>query len=148
MRYRGKERAAGLIEALCREEEGIMRAERVLREVSRDYEKWAKSMTRLKGIMDYTSDMESAREKGHEEGHEEGHQEGHEEGYQEGHEDGHQEGHEEGYQEGHEEGREVGRKEGEVIGFIKTARNLKAKGFSLNDIAEATGLPLREIEEL
>jgi predicted transposase/invertase (TIGR01784 family) len=93
-----------------------MRAERVLREVSRDYEKWAKSMTRLKGIMDYASDMESAREKGHEEGH----------------------------QEGHEEGYEEGRKET----TYKIAHSLKAKGLSLHDIAETTGLPLREIEEL
>jgi predicted transposase/invertase (TIGR01784 family) len=61
-----------LIEQLCREEEGIMRAERVLRQVSRDYEKWAKSITRLKGIMDYTSNMESAREKGREVGGREG----------------------------------------------------------------------------
>jgi predicted transposase/invertase (TIGR01784 family) len=89
---------------------------RALTKEERDYEKWAKSMTRLKGIMDYTSDMESAREKGHEEG--------------------------------REEGREVGRKEGEAIGFIKTARKMKELGLSLNDIAETTGLSLREIEEL
>ena len=73
-----------------------MRAENVLQKISRDYEKWAKATTRLKGIMDYTSDMQSSRE------------------------------------------------EEKVI----IARNLKAKGLSLNLIAETTGLSLQEIEKL
>ena len=112
IRYRREERAARLIEKLCGEEEGIMRAENVLQKISRDYEKWAKATTRLKGIMDYTSDMQSSREGG----------------------------------------RKEGLQEGEVIGSMKAAykvaRNLKAKGLSLNFIAETTGLSLQEIEKL
>jgi predicted transposase/invertase (TIGR01784 family) len=39
-------------------------------------------------------------------------------------------------------------KTAEKKGILKTARNMKAKGFSVNDIAEITGLTIEEIETL
>lgn len=39
-------------------------------------------------------------------------------------------------------------KKGEKMGVMKTARNMKAKGFSINDIADITGLSIEEIETL
>ena len=45
--------------------------------------------------------------------------------------------------EGVEKGREEGRKK-----LIEVAANLKAKGFPLEAIAEATGLPIEQLEAL
>ncbi len=47
-----------------------------------------------------------------------------------------------------EQGREVGRQEGELAKAIETARKMRAKGYSVADIAELTGLAVAEIEEL
>ena len=46
------------------------------------------------------------------------------------------------------EGEKKGRAEGEVLGITKTARNLKAMGLSVADIAKATGLTAEEIGAL
>jgi len=61
----------------------------------------------------------------------------------EGAERGREEGREEGRKEGREEGREEGRKK-----LIEVAANLKAKGFPLEAIAEATGLSKEQLEAL
>ena len=69
-----------------------------------------------------------------------------------------------GREEGHEEGREEGRVEGEAIGLEKgrkeglvegreeekrsIARNLKSMGLSVQQIRQASGLTLEEIEQL
>ncbi|GHV66209.1 hypothetical protein AGMMS49928_00330 [Spirochaetia bacterium] len=63
MKYRHEAEAQGLIAELCREE-GIMRAERALTKVSRDYEKWAHTLYREKAEMDYRSGMHIARREG------------------------------------------------------------------------------------
>ena len=58
----------------------------------------------------------------------------------------------EGKAEGRAEGRAEGLAEGEVIGetkgIHKTARNMKAKGISMEMIMECTGLSVEEIERL
>ena len=52
----------------------------------------------------------------------------------------------------HEKGKEEGKAEGEAIGEVKgihkTARNLKAKGISVELIMECTGLSAEEVENL
>ena len=61
-----------------------------------------------------------------------------------------------GREEGREEGRAEGRAEGEQIGLekgayaknIENARKMKAKGFSVEDIADITGLSISEIDSL
>lgn len=58
------------------------------------------------------------------------------------------EGHLEGHAEGREEGLAEGRAEGRAEGVMKTARNLKQLGLSLDMIAQATGLSHRELESL
>ena len=59
---------------------------------------------------------------------------------------------EKGWAEGRAEGRTEGLAEGEVIGetkgIHKTARNMKAKGISVEMIMECTGLSVEEIERL
>jgi predicted transposase YdaD len=52
MKYRHEGRAAKLIEQLYREEEGIMRAERAVERISRDYRKFAREMAYTKNKMD------------------------------------------------------------------------------------------------
>ena len=55
MRYRHDERAEPLIKELCRKEEGIMRAERALAKVDRDYIKYIRNMNIIKNSMDRAS---------------------------------------------------------------------------------------------
>jgi predicted transposase/invertase (TIGR01784 family) len=64
LKYRGEEGMSGVIEGLCKEEEGIMTAERTLRRVSREKEKWARALFREKAEMDYYSEMRASREMG------------------------------------------------------------------------------------
>ena len=73
-------------------------------------------------------------------------------GEDKGREEGRAEGREEGRAEGLTEGLEKGRTEGLTEGMAKAnldnARKMKAKGFSVNDIAEITGLPVEAIAAL
>jgi predicted transposase YdaD len=78
------------------------------------------------------------------EGREEGRREGREEGRREGREEARQEGREEARQEGREEGRKEGKREQTKI----IALNLIKLNWSIDDIAEVTGLTIKEIEEL
>ena len=55
---------------------------------------------------------------------------------------------EKGRAEGKAEGRAQGLAEGEVKGIHKTARNMKAKGISVEMIMECTGLSAEEIGSL
>ena len=68
LRYRHEERAADLITKLCREDKGIMHAEKTLTRVSRDYRKYAREMAIMKNSMDRASELYSARLEGQEEG--------------------------------------------------------------------------------
>ena len=52
------------------------------------------------------------------------------------------------YLEGMEKGMEKGRAEGRAEGVLATARKMKTKGFSLEDIADVTGLSPEEINTL
>ena len=62
---------------------------------------------------------------------------------------GHQEYYtKEGYKKGIEEGMEKGMEQGRAEEKISTARKMKLKGYSLEDIAEMTGLTLSEINDL
>ena len=54
----------------------------------------------------------------------------------------------EGLEQGREEGREEGLKQGRISANIENARKMKAKGFSVGDIAEITGLSAEEIREI
>jgi hypothetical protein len=62
----GEENTAKLIEELCRQEEGIMRADRALKKISRDEEQWAWALFREKAAMDYRSGLSSSRRAGRE----------------------------------------------------------------------------------
>ena len=52
MKYRHEERAEALIEQLCLKEDGIMKAERAVTKVSRDYLRYARKMAEIKNSMD------------------------------------------------------------------------------------------------
>ena len=64
MKYRHEERAAPLITKLIKEEEGIMRAEKSVRKVDRNYERFARKIAVLKNSMDRASDIDYARRQG------------------------------------------------------------------------------------
>jgi predicted transposase/invertase (TIGR01784 family) len=68
LRYKVNERAVPLIEELCRQEEGIMRADQALKKISRDEEQWARALFREKAAMDYRFELYSSRENGLTEG--------------------------------------------------------------------------------
>jgi predicted transposase/invertase (TIGR01784 family) len=63
-----------VIEDLCRKETGIMRAERAIKKMNRDYEQWARALFREKADLDYRSGMYGARQSGIDEGRAEGHE--------------------------------------------------------------------------
>ncbi len=58
------------------------------------------------------------------------------------------EGHLEGHLEGLAEGLAEGRAEGRAEEKLRNAQKMKAKGFSIEDIAEITGLSVEEIEKM
>ena len=64
MKYRHEERAGAIIEKLCVEEEGIMRAEKTVKLVDRQYKKFARNMAIMKNSMDRASDLDYARTEG------------------------------------------------------------------------------------
>ena len=69
-------------------------------------------------------------------------------GIEKGRTEGIQLGRTEGIQLGRTEGIQLGRTEGIRLGRAETARNLIRMGLDLTKIAEATGLPLEEIQAL
>ena len=126
-KYRQDETMRPLIAEICRQEEGIMHADRALAKVSRDMEKWARALFREKAEMDYYSELYCARDQGKAEGLAEGMTKGKAEGIAEGY----------------------GRAKQELYGEkIEIARKLKARGSSAGEIAGITGLPLESIEKL
>jgi hypothetical protein len=64
LKYHEEEGKSPLIEKLCLEEAGIMSAEKVLYEVSAEYEEWARALFREKAEMDYRSGMGNAYRRG------------------------------------------------------------------------------------
>jgi len=75
-------------------------------------------------------------------------EEGMQKGMEKGIEKGMEKGMEKGIQKGMEKGVEKGREEGREIRNREIAKNLKKSGVDLSVIAEATGLDIKEIEEI
>jgi predicted transposase/invertase (TIGR01784 family) len=65
MRYRHEQRVLPLIEELCRREKGIMRAEKEMVKVSREYRKFAREMAIVKNEIDHASFYHSGLTEGH-----------------------------------------------------------------------------------
>jgi predicted transposase/invertase (TIGR01784 family) len=66
-KYRNDQRVGGLIEELCRAEEGIMHAERALKKLSLSEKLWWWKYARDKRVMDYASAMDAERREGRKE---------------------------------------------------------------------------------
>jgi len=71
-KYRSEEGMEPLIAKLCREEEGIMRADRTLDKIARSKERWARWLFWDNQRLVYNSEMYAARENGRTEGRMEG----------------------------------------------------------------------------
>nr|AGS53801.1 transposase/inactivated derivative [uncultured bacterium contig00039] len=80
IKYRHIKQAKPLIEKLCQNEEGIMKAEKSVYTLSRSYERAARRMSALIGRIDHDSELHFAKEEAKAEGHAEGLAEGHAEG--------------------------------------------------------------------
>jgi predicted transposase/invertase (TIGR01784 family) len=111
LKYKVETNAAGLISELCKQEEGIMRADRALKKISRDEEQWARTLFREKAAMDYRSGMSSARRVGLEEG-------------------------------------EAKEREKAHQKDLQSARKLKARGFSDEEIADILQIAIEDIAGL
>jgi len=74
-RYRHEEQTAELIKKLYRKEEGIMRAERAVAGIDRDYLRAIRKMGEIKNSMDRAQEKYEARREGRAEGLQEGLQE-------------------------------------------------------------------------
>jgi predicted transposase/invertase (TIGR01784 family) len=128
MKYRHEEQAGKLIKELCRKEEGIMRAEKTVNGISRDYLKAAREMAIIKNRLDRGQAQLNAQLKAQAEGHAEGHAKG--------------------LAEGHAKGLAEGIEKGTTESKLEIARNLKKMGLSVSQIAEITGLSPQTIQEL
>ena len=64
LKYRHEEQAASLIEELCQKEDGIMKAEKTITKVSREYRRFARNMAIMKNSMDRASEIYNARLEG------------------------------------------------------------------------------------
>ncbi|GHU16750.1 hypothetical protein FACS1894163_06690 [Spirochaetia bacterium] len=60
-RYKNNEKMEFLIQELCKQEEGIMRADRALARISRDQQKWVRAFSREVGIIDHESGLYAAK---------------------------------------------------------------------------------------
>ena len=78
----------------------------------------------------------------------EGRAEGRAEGFEQGRAKGRAEGRAEGIEKGRAEGMAQGRAEGEKSALYKVVERMRAMGLNDSQIAEATGMDLRQIEEL
>jgi predicted transposase/invertase (TIGR01784 family) len=144
IRYRHEGWARELVLSLCREEEGIMRAEKSVVRVSRDYMRYVRKMAEIKNSMDRAQDLYEAQEEGLAKGHAEGLAEGHAEGLQEGIEQGRAEGR----TEGHAQGLTEGLAKGDMAAKLGIARKMKNAQRPIDEIAAFTGLPLETIEQI
>ena len=98
-------------------------------------------------IFEYDKELEEKklRKAEFEAGFTEGEKQGHETGFAE----GKKQGHETGFAEGEKQGHETGFAEGALLNSIETARRMLRSGkFSLEEIADFSGLPLEEIKKL
>ena len=68
MRYRHEKRVEPLIKELCREEEGIMHAEKSVVKISRSYKKFARELSIMKRDMEHDARIDAIREEVREEG--------------------------------------------------------------------------------
>jgi predicted transposase/invertase (TIGR01784 family) len=128
-RYRGEEKMKSLVTELCRQEEGIMRAERVLGRMNRNYDKWARALFREKTEMDYYSGMATAREDGLTEGYNRAKAEYEEIRLRE--------------QMDYEKKLEAAHRD-----KLEMARRMKVRGRPLDEIVEDTGLDREAVERL
>ena len=136
MKYRHEERATPLIQELCRKEEGIMRAEKVVTKVDRDLIKYGRWMAEGKNKVDrmfaYQRALKEAKEAV----------------YKEASAAGHAKGHAEGLVKGHAEGEAKGELAGYEKANLENAKKMKALGDSFERIQIITGLSIEVIEGL
>jgi len=111
-----EDKKSGMLEELCKLEEGIKMAEATLFRVTDEERQMAIELSDEKYRM-YVEDERSAARR-------------------------------EGLAEGREKGRSIGLAEGSHQKALETARNLLDMGLSPNNIARATGLDIKEIEQL
>jgi predicted transposase/invertase (TIGR01784 family) len=107
-KYRAHEGMEPLIEKLCREEEGIMRADRALKKKDREWQKWARWYAHDNARLEYNSMMYDAEERGR--------------------------------MAGQEKGIALGEDRGRLASQEEIARNMKARGYSSEEIRAITGL--------
>ena len=103
-------------------------ADMVLDHISEDLHTWAVNLSREKFERDQISALTYARERGLKKGLEKGRKQG--------------------MKKGLSQGIAIGEKQGSHAAKLETAANLKRMGMPHNQISEATGLSLSEIQEL
>ena len=103
-------------------------ADMVLEHISEDLHTWAVNLSREKFERDQISALTYARERGLKKGLEKGRKQG--------------------MKKGLSQGIAIGEKQGSHAAKLETAANLKKMGMPHNQISEATGLSLSEIQEL
>jgi predicted transposase/invertase (TIGR01784 family) len=138
-KYRSEKKMEKMIAELINQEEGIMRADRALKKISRDEEQWARALFREKAAMDYRSGMYNARMEGYEQARQE---------YQEVVAEV-QGKLAEARQKAAEAQRKLAEAQQDARQKLENlVRNLKERGDSTKSIAKLTGLSPKEINNL
>ena len=122
--YADDESKTGYIGQIGNSERGIMEATTIIKTMSEDDAAFFREFSRDKAIRDYNAGISAAKRKGMEAGY--------------------AQGREEGEQQGREEGIEIGTQQKAV----ETAKNMLARKYNVEEIAELTGLPLEQVLEL
>ena len=155
--YVDHENKKDLIKNIADSDEGIMAAERIVKEMSKADNNWYIQNSRWVAKRDEQARKSAAREKGLAEGRTQGLAEGRAQGLAQGLAEGREKGLAEGREKGLAEGREKGLAEGREKGLAEGAQQkamdaainlLKMKKLSPEEIAQAQELPLEKVLEL
>ena len=146
--YVDHENKKDLIKKIVKTEEGLMAADKIVKDMSKADNNWYIQNSIWVAKRDEYTRKALAREKGLEEGRAEGRAQGLAEGRAEGRAQGLAEGRAEGLTEGRAEGRAKGLAEGAKQNAIETAKKMIIKKYPADDISEITDLPLEKVLEL
>lgn len=126
--YADDESKTGYIGQIGNSERGIMEATTIIKTMSEDDAAFFREFSRDKAIRDYNAGISAAKRKGMEAGYAQGLKLGEQQGLQQ----------------GLQQGREIGAQQKAV----ETAKNMLARKYNVEEIAELTGLPLEQVFEL
>jgi flagellar biosynthesis/type III secretory pathway protein FliH len=132
-----------LVNAILEIEEAIAMAGETMLDFTKEEVEWFRRESEIKYELDMRQMLSDAQDEARREGHEEGRKAGHKKGRAEGRKEGHKNGLEKGRREGLKEAMEKAYHQ-----KLESARKMKARGDSDEEIAGILSLPVKDIAAL